>query len=147
MISFLPLKRTMILKNIDVETLSERIGVKPMKLKGLLDGKFKPFDFLGQICKELDCKVEDVIEWRKEEPTQEEIDTYLEPLNEEGFRSPYETTAMVNEEGEEITYTPMFIKLRIVSSYRKGVSCRTLSELYKISQSKIKTWVNMYDKL
>lgn len=136
----------MILKNIDVETLSERIGVKPMKLQGLLDGKRKPFDFLGQICKELDCKVEDVIEWRKEEPTQEEIESYLEPLNEEGFRSPYEKTVLINEDGYEITYTPMFVKLKIVSSYRNGVSCRTLSELYKIKQSKIKTWVNMYDK-
>lgn len=147
MISFLPLRRTMILKNIDVKTLSERIGVKPVKLQGLLDGKSKPFDFLGQICKELDCKVEDVIEWRKEEPTQEEIEFYLEPLNEDGFRSPYEKTILTNEDGKEITYTPMFIKLKIVSSYRNGISCRILSELYKIKQSKIKTWVNMYDKL
>ena len=137
----------MILKNIDVKTLSERIGVKPVKLQGLLDGKSKPFDFLGQICKELDCKVEDVIEWRKEEPTQEEIEFYLEPLNEDGFRSPYEKTILTNEDGKEITYTPMFIKLKIVSSYRNGISCRILSELYKIKQSKIKTWVNMYDKL
>lgn len=147
MISFLPLRRTMILKNIDVETLSERVGVKPMKLRGLLEGKYKPFDFLDRLCKELDCGIEDVIEWRKEEPSQEELDNYLEPLNEDGFRKPYENTVLVNDEGEEITYMPMFIKLRIVSEYRNGTPCRRLAELYKISQSRIKTWVMMYDKL
>ena len=68
----------MIIVNLDVELakkkmrsgeLAERIGITPANLSVLKTGKAKAIRFttLDAICKELDCKPGDILEYRSDE--------------------------------------------------------------------------------
>ena len=68
----------MIIVNLDVELakkkmrsgeLAERIGITPANLSVLKTGKAKAIRFttLDAICKELDCKPGDILEYRPDE--------------------------------------------------------------------------------
>lgn len=68
MISYKPLFKTMIDKDITREGLREKIGVAPGTMSKLYTGKRVALEVLERICLELKVPIQDVIEILPEKP-------------------------------------------------------------------------------
>lgn len=65
MFSFNPLWKTLIDKNMTKTDLRFQIGISPSTLATMSKNEYIAMSVLDKICNTLDCKIEDVIEFKK----------------------------------------------------------------------------------
>lgn len=65
MFSFNPLWKTLIDKNMTKTDLRLQIGISPSTLATMSKNEYIAMSVLDKICYFLDCKIEDVIEFKK----------------------------------------------------------------------------------
>lgn len=65
MFSFNPLWKTLVDRNMNKSQLQEKIKCSPRTIATMAKNKYVAMSVLDKICKELNCKIEDVIMWEK----------------------------------------------------------------------------------
>ena len=63
MISYKPLWKLLVEKEMTKEQLRARIGVSPQTVSRMSSGEMVSLKIIDKICEKLDCKVEDVVEY------------------------------------------------------------------------------------
>lgn len=61
--SFKPLKRTLVERDITMTELRERTGIAPNTFTKINKNEWVALKIIAQICEELNCRIEDVIEF------------------------------------------------------------------------------------
>lgn len=65
MFSFNPLWKTLIDKNMTKTDLRLKTGISPSTLASMSKNEYVALSIIDKICNVLDCKIEDVIEYKK----------------------------------------------------------------------------------
>lgn len=66
MFTYSPLWKTLIDKNLNKTKLQQKIKCSSSTITAMGKNEFVSMDILNRICENLDCKIENVIEYKKE---------------------------------------------------------------------------------